>query len=163
MHQMHGSSRHSASGRTSGDAPARRITTSLFLSNLTAADGEWLDRALPQLLRRARPQSGAVRVEDVALRYRPGHLSVADALDATAVLFAPLASAGASIERRGEWFICDEDDDDDEDFLHTRVPSSLDDTPQEDLLVSARVLVDANGDDAGAAALYWAVLALGGL
>lgn len=163
MHQMHGSGRHQFGARTGGEAPARRITTSLYLANLTAADGEWLKRTLPLLARRARPQAGAVRVEDVALRYRPGHLSIADALDATSVLLAPFASAGAGIERRGEWYICDEDDDEDEDLLQSRLPGSLDDSPQEDLLVSARVIVDADGDDAGAAALYWAVLALGGL
>lgn len=142
-------------------ANEHRVRTSIFLPRLTVGDGEWLAQVLPALQHRARVQPQAVRVEDVSLRYRSGRLGIADALDATAALLEPFAAAGASIERRGEWYISDDDDDDDDDTLfETEQPAGLDESPEEDLLVSARVVVDAAGDDAGAAAIYWAVLAL---
>lgn len=137
----------------------RRVRTSIFLPRLTVGDGEWLAQVLPALQHRARVQPQAVRVEDVSLRYRAGRLGIADALDATAALLEPFAAAGATIERRGEWYISDDDDDDDT-LFETEQPVGLDEAPDEDLLVSVRVVVDAAGDDSGAAALYWAVLAL---
>ena len=137
----------------------RRVRTSIFLPRLTIADGEWLARTLPTLQRKARPQPEAVRIEDVALRYRSGRLGIADALDATSALLEPFAAAGASLEHRGEWYISDDDEDDDELFDADR-PATLDDAPDQDLLVSVRVVVDAAGEDGGAAALYWAVLSL---
>jgi hypothetical protein len=140
-------------------AVERRVRTSIFLPRLTVGDGEWLAQALPALQHRARVQPQAVRVEDVSLRYRAGRLGIADALDATAALLEPFAAAGATIERRGEWYISDDDDDDDT-LFETEQPVGLDEAPDEDLLVSVRVVVDAAGDDSGAAALYWAVLAL---
>lgn len=143
------------------DESGRRVQATVFLPRLTAADGEWLARVLPTLQRRARPEPQAVRVEDVALRYRSGRLGIADALDATAALLEPFATAGAAVEKRGEWYICDEEDDDDE-LFDTDRPLRLEAVPDEDLLVSARVCVDASADDPGAAALYWAALALVG-
>ncbi len=136
------------------------MRASLFLPGLSVADGEWLGQVLPDLLRHARPEPQAVCVEDVALRYRSGRLGVADALDATALLLAPLSAAGAAVERRGEWYIVDEDEDDEEDLFDTDRPVPLVKAPDQDLLVSARVNIDAVASDAGAAALYWAVLAL---
>lgn len=118
------------------------------------ADGEWLARVLPVLQGQARPAADAVQVEDIVLRHRPGRLGIADALDATATLLDPFAAAGATLERRNEWYI---DDDEDEDENPRRTLFG-DDEP--DLLVSARLIVDAAADDAGAAALYWAALAL---
>ena len=139
---------------------ARRVRTSIYLPHLTVADGEWLAKTLPMLQRNARPEPQAVQVEDVALRYRSGRLGIADALDATAALLAPLATAGAAIEHRGEWYISDDDDDEHSDLFETEQPTSLSEMPREDLLVSARFVVDAAATDAGAAALYWAVLGL---
>ncbi len=140
----------------------RRVRASIFLPRLTVADGEWLARTLPALQRRARPEPQAVRVEDISLRYRSGRLGIADALDATAALLEPFAAAGASLERRGEWYICDEDEDEDGDvdLFDTDRPAGLGKAPEQDLLVSARVLVDAAAEDAGASALYWAVVSL---
>ena len=136
----------------------RRVQATIFLPRLTVADGQWLARVLPQLQRKAHPEPGAVRVEDVALRYRSGRLGIADALDATAELLSPFAAAGADLERRGEWYICDEDEEDDDD--DDERPARLIDEPDHDLLVSARVVVDAAADDAGSAALHWVALAL---
>ncbi len=138
----------------------RRVRTSIYLPHLTVADGEWLAKTLPALQRNARPEPQAVQIEDVALRYRSGRLGIADALDATAALLAPLATAGASIEHRGEWYISDDNDDDRSELFETEQPTPLSDMPREDLLVSARFVVDAAATDAGAAALYWAVLGL---
>lgn len=126
----------------------------VLLKHLTVADGEWLARVLPTLQGHARPAADAVRVEDVVLRHRPGRLGIADALDATATLLDPFAAAGATLERRNEWYI---DDEDDEDEAPRRV---LFDDDEPDLVVSVRVIVDAAADDPGAAALYWAALAL---
>ena len=44
--------------------------------------------------------------------------------------------------------------------LESDRPAELSDAPDQDLLVSARVIIDASGADSGAAALYWAVLSL---
>ncbi|HEY7984138.1 MAG TPA: hypothetical protein VID73_08220 [Ktedonobacterales bacterium] len=139
----------------------RRIEATIFLPRLTVADGEWLAKLLPALQRKARAQTGAVTVEDVTIRHRSGHLGVADAMDATTHLLAPFAVAGADVERRDEWILDDgeEDDDDDDEDEH---PARLADEPDEDMLVSARVTVDAAADDAGAAALHWVALALAG-
>ncbi len=144
---------------TRQDEAERRVRTSVFLPRLTVADGVWLGRTLPSLQHNARPEPQAVRVEDVALRYRSGRLGIADALDATSTLLAPFAAAGAALEHRGEWYIADDDDDDDDKFESDR-PAELSDAPDQDLLVSARVVIDASGTDGGAAALYWAVLSL---
>lgn len=141
------------------DESGRRVQATVFLPRLTTAEGEWLAKVLPALQRRARPEPQAVRVEDVALRYRSGRLGIADALDATAALLEPFVAAGATVEKRGEWYICDEEDDDDE-LFDTERPLRLEAAPEEDLLVSARICVDAAADDPGAAALYWAALAL---
>jgi hypothetical protein len=135
----------------------RRIRMSVMLSRLTVADGLWLERSLPGLMRRARPAAGAVRLEDVVLRHRRGRLGVADALDATATLLEPFAAAGAELESRGEWYVADEDDEDDDDDER---PPRLHESPEHDLLVSVRVAIDATAEDAGAASLYWAALAL---
>ena len=139
----------------------RRIEATIFLPRLTVADGEWLAKILPALQRKARAQSGAVAVEDVTIRHRSGQLGVADAMDATTRLLAPFAVAGADVERRNDWILDDGDDDDDDDDEDER-PARLEDEPDQDLLVSARVTVDAAADDAGAAALHWVALALAG-
>lgn len=137
----------------------RRVRASVFLPRLTVEDGEWLAKTLPLLERNARPEPLAVRVEDISLRHRSGRLGIADALDATSALLAPLVAAGAAVDRRSEWYIPD-DEDEAEDLFHSERATNLLDAPSQDLLVSARVVVDAAGDDAGAAALYWAVLVL---
>ena len=137
----------------------RRVRASVFLPRLTVADGVWLAQTLPVLQHHARPEPLAVRVEDISLRYRSGRLGIADALDATSTLLEPLVAAGAAVDRRGEWYIAD-DEDEDEDLFHSERATNLSEAPGQDLLVSARVIVDAAGDDAGAAALYWAVLVL---
>ena len=165
----------------------RRIQTSLLLTRLTVGDGQWLAQTLPALQGRARPAPGAVRLEHIALRYRSGRLGIADALDATEALLHPFAAAGAQVERRHEWYIADDDDDDDDDSEHDDVgqqftgplgppptwwisqirqagispvdPRSKPAEP-EDLLVTVRAQVDASAEDAGAAALYWALLGL---
>ncbi len=153
------SSAYGRNGRQ--DEAERRVRTSVFLPRLTVADGEWLGRTLPSLQRSARPEPQSVRVEDVALRYRSGRLGIADALDATSTLLEPFAAAGATLEHRGEWFIADDDDeDDDEDSFESEQPAQLSSAPDQDLLVSARVIIDASGGDGGAAALYWAVMSL---
>ena len=165
-------------GHGSGQEPERRIRANVFLRRLTVADGQWLAQTLPALQRRARPAPDAVRLENVALRYRSGRLGIADALDATEALLQPFAAAGAQVERRHEWYISDDDDDDDDDddttgphptlggasWWATQFASSQPDEPpaasEQDLLVSVRVRIDASADDAGAAALYWATLGL---
>ncbi|MEO7002744.1 MAG: hypothetical protein ABI068_13105 [Ktedonobacterales bacterium] len=166
-------------GQSGGQEPERRIRANVFLRRLTVADGEWLAQTLPTLQRRARPALDAVRLENVALRYRSGRLGIADALDATEALLQPFAVAGAQVERRHEWYISDDDDDDDDDddvstgphptssassWWATQFASSQPDEPptieEHDLLVSVRVRIDASAEDAGAAALYWATLGL---
>ncbi len=158
--------------QTNTPSSERRVHISVLMTGLTVEDGEWLARTLPALMRKSRPAHGAVRVEHVALRYRSGRLGVADALDATAALLEPFAAAGAELERRNEWYITDDDDEDDEgdddddddlssSSLFGRGHSArLDESPEQDLLVSARLQVDATAEDAGAALLYWAALGL---
>ncbi len=138
----------------------RRVRATVFLPRLTVTDGEWLGRVLPTLQHHTRPEPQAVRVEDVALRYRSGRLGIADALDATAALLQPFAAAGAALEHRGEWYIADDDEDEDEELFDPDRPVHLRRAPEHDLLVSVRVIVDAAAEDAGAAALHWAVLGL---
>ena len=141
------------------DHTERRVQATVFLPRLAAVDGEWLAQVLPTLQRRARPEPQAVRIEDVSLRYRSGRLGIADALDATAALLSrsprrepPSRSvaSGTSVTKMMTTTS----------LFDTDRPATLDAAPQEDLLVSARVCVDAAADDPGAAALYWAVLAL---
>lgn len=138
----------------------RRVHATIYLPKLTTADGDWLKRTLPHLQRNARPDPHAVRVEDVVLRYRSGRLGIADALDATATLLQPLVTAGASLERRAEWYIMDDEDEEEDFFLDPDRPAKLKDAPEHDLLVSARMIVDAAAEDAGAAALHWVALSL---
>lgn len=146
--------RAAAQSRSNGSSSERRVRGRILLKHLTVDDGEWLATVLPTLQHHTRAVADAVRIEDVVLRHRPGRLGIADALDATATLLDPFAAAGASIERRNEWYI---DDDDEEDESPRRLLFG-DDEP--DLMVSLRVIVDAAADDAGAAAIYWAALAL---
>lgn len=140
----------------------RRVRDTIFLPRLTVDDGTWLRRILPHLQGRVHAAAGAVRVEDIALRYRSGRLGVADALDAAAELLSPWAAAGADLDRRNDWSIADDDEDDDVDDDEEDQPARLEDEPDEDLLVSLRVVVDAEADDAGSAALHWVALALAG-
>jgi hypothetical protein len=147
------------------DAEELRVRDTIFLPRLTVGDGEWLRKVLPHLQGRAHAAAGAVRVEDIALRYRSGRLGVADALDATAELLSPWAAAGADLDRRNDWSITDDDEDDDEDdddADEDEQPARLEDEPDQDMLVSLRVVVDAAADDAGSAALHWVALALSG-
>src|SRR5262249_21957000 len=138
-----------------GSPSERRVRGRIHLRHMTPADGEWLARVLPALQGHARPAPDAVQVEDVVLRHRPGRLGIADALDAAAILLDPLSAAGATVERRSEWYIDDDEEEEDETPRRTLFG---DDDP--DLLVSVRLIVDAAADDGGAAALYWAALAL---
>lgn len=156
------SHRHTPPIWPSGGADERRIQDTLYVPRLTVADGAWLKRVLPALQRRARALRGAVSVEDIALRYRRGRLGIADALDAASEALAPLAAAGADLEHRSAWMIGDddEDDDDDDDDDDEERPARLSEEPDQDLLLSMRVMVDAAADDAGAAALHWVFLAL---
>jgi len=150
-------------GATSGSgAPERRINASVFLARLTAADGIWLNQILPALQRGVHARADAVRVEDVVLRHRPGRLGIADAMDATAEILRPFSVAGATLDHRSQWFIADEDDDDDDadELPVARRLAELIKTTDEDLLVNARVVIDASVEDAGAAAIYWAILGL---
>ncbi len=75
---------------------------------------------------------------------------------------APLFStAGATLEHRNQWYIADDDDDDDtDDAPVARRLAELIKSSEDDLLVNARVVIDASAEDAGAAAIYWAILAL---
>jgi hypothetical protein len=143
----------------SADDDERRIQATIYLPRLTVADGLWLARVLPALQRKSHAQAGAVCIQDVGLRHRSGRLGIADAMDAAAELLSPFATAGADVERRSEWYIYDEDEEDDEDDEDER-PARLSDEPDHDLLVSARMVVDAAADDAGSAALHWVALAL---
>lgn len=150
-------------GATSGGvSQERRISASVFLARLTAADGAWLNQILPTLQRGVRARTDAVRVEDIVLRHRPGRLGIADAMDATAELLRPLSVAGATLEHRNEWYIADEDDDDDDtdEVPVARRLAELINASDDDLLVNARVVIDASAEDSGAAAIYWAILAL---
>ena len=149
-------------GASSGGGQERRINASVFLAHLTAADGVWLDQILPALQRGVRARADAVRVEDIVLRHRPGRLGIADAMDATAEILRPFSVAGATLEHRNQWFIADDDDDDDDtdEAPVTRRLAELIKTSDDDLLVNARVVIDASVEDSGAASIYWAILAL---
>ena len=149
-------------GGTSGNGgQERRINASVFLARLTAADGVWLNEILPTLQRGVPARTDAVRVEDIVLRHRPGRIGIADAMDATAEMLRPFSVAGATLEHRNQWFIADEDDDDDTaDTPSARRLADLIKTSDDDLLVNARVIIDASVEDSGAAAIYWAILAL---
>ena len=149
-------------GGTSGNSgQERRINASVFLARLTAADGAWLDQILPTLQRGVPARTDAVRVEDIVLRHRPGRIGIADAMDATAEMLRPFSVAGATLDHRNQWFIADEDDDDDDtDAPVARRLADLIRTGDDDLLVNARIIIDASVEDSGAAAIYWAILAL---
>lgn len=149
-------------GATSGSSnQERRINASVYLAHLTAADGAWLNQVLPTLQHGIRARADAVRIEDVVLRHRRGRLGIADAMDATAELLRPFATAGATLEHRNQWFIAEDDDDDDADEAPVaRRLTDLIKASEDDLLVNARVAIDAAADDSGAAVIYWAILAL---
>lgn len=149
-------------GATSGSPnQERRINASVYLAHLTAADGAWLNQVLPTLQHGIRARADAVRIEDVVLRHRRGRLGIADAMDATAELLRPFATAGATLEHRNQWFIAEDDDDDDADEAPVaRRLTDLIKASEDDLLVNARVAIDAAADDSGAAVIYWAILAL---
>src|SRR5260221_8285160 len=91
-----------ASSRSGGSPSERRVRGRIHLRHMTAADGEWLAHVLPTLQGHARPAPDAVQVEDVVLRHRPGHLGIADALDAAAILLDPFSAAGAPPPPRTE-------------------------------------------------------------
>ena len=150
------------SGASGIGGQERRINASVFLARLTAADGVWLNQILPALQRGVPARTDAVRVEDIVLRHRPGRIGIADAMDATAEMLRPFSVAGATLEHRNQWFIADEDDDDDDsaDTSVTRRLAELIKTSDDDLLVNARIIIDASVEDSGAAAIYWAILAL---
>ena len=149
-------------GPSGNGGQERRINASVFLARLTAADGVWLNQILPALQRGVPARTDAVRVEDIVLRHRPGRIGIADAMDATAEMLRPFSVAGATLEHRNQWFIADEDDDDDDsaDTSVTRRLAELIKTSDDDLLVNARIIIDASVEDSGAAAIYWAILAL---
>lgn len=148
-------------GASSGGGQERRINASVFLAHLTAADGAWLDQILPALQRGVHARADAVRVEDIVLRHRPGRLGIADAMDATAEILRPFSVAGATLEHRNQWFIADDDDDEDTDVAPVaRRLADLIKSSDDDLLVNARVVIDASVEDSGAASIYWAILAL---
>lgn len=150
-------------GASNSIGQERRINVSAYLARMTAADGAWLNQVLPALQHGVRARADAVRVEDVVLRHRRGRLGIADAMDATAELLRPLAVAGATLENRNEWYIADDDDDDDDESDETPIARRLAEiikSSDEDLLVNMRIVIDAAADDSGAAAIYWAILAL---
>jgi hypothetical protein len=148
-------------GASGNGGQERRINASVFLARLTAADGAWLDQILPTLQRGVPARTDAVRVEDLVLRHRPGRIGIADAMDATAEMLRPFSVAGATLEHRNQWFSADEDDDDDDtDAPVARRLADLIKTSDDDLLVNARIIIDASVEDSGAAAIYWAILAL---
>ena len=74
-----------------------RVHATVFLRKVTVSNGAWLARTLPKMQQRSRPEPGAVRVQDIALRYRSGRVGIADALDAAAAVLTPLAAAGAEL------------------------------------------------------------------
>ncbi len=148
-------------GASGNGGQERRINASVFLARLTAADGAWLDQILPTLQRGVPARTDAVRVEDIVLRHRPGRIGIAVAMDATAEMLRPFSVAGATLEHRNQWFIAVEDDDDDDsDAPVARRLADLIKTGDDDLLVNARIIIDASVEDSGAAAIYWAILAL---
>ncbi|HEX8998137.1 MAG TPA: hypothetical protein VF812_19090 [Ktedonobacterales bacterium] len=158
-------------GSASPQHQQRRIQETVTLSGLTIAEGEWLARLAPELTGTACASQDAVSVRDIALRYRPGRLGIADALDATEEIFAPLAAAGASVEPRHRWEIVDDEDEgltltangSPRSFaeamrLHQLRAKRLPD--EVDLSVDAIMVVDAAADDIAAAAIFWLALAL---
>jgi hypothetical protein len=161
-------------GRSNGGSASpqqRRIQETVTLAGLTIAEGEWLAQLTPGLVGAARAAQDAVCVRDVALRYRPGRLGIADALDATEELFAAFAAAGAIIEPRHRWEIVDDEDEgltltangSPRSFaeamrLHQLRAKRLPDDV--DLSVDAVLIVDAAADDIAAAAIFWLALAL---
>lgn len=161
-------------GRSNGGTASpiqRRIQESVTLSGLTISEGEWLAQLTPGLVGSTRATPDAVIVREIALRYRPGHLGIADALDATEEIFASFAAAGASIEPRHRWEIVD-DEDEALTLTANGGPRSFADAmrlrqlrakrlPDElDLAVDAVLVVDAAADDLAAAAMFWLALAL---
>ncbi|HZC07698.1 MAG TPA: hypothetical protein VE338_18825 [Ktedonobacterales bacterium] len=155
----------------SASPPQRRIQETVTLSGLTIGEGEWLMRLTSHLVGGARASQDAICVREIALRYRPGRLGIADALDATEEIFAPFAAAGASIEPRHRWEIVDDEDEgltltangSPRSFaeamrLHQlrakRMPDHV------DLSVDAVLIVDASADDRAAAVMFWLALAL---
>lgn len=134
-----------------------RVCASLRLPRLTVSDGEWLERTLTATMGRVRAQVDSVVVKDVTLRYRPGRLGVADAMDAASQILAPLSRAGASVEPRDDWYIADDDDEDDEE---KQGPVWYIQYPDEDLMLRARIDFNASAEDVGAAILHWVLRSL---
>ena len=160
-------------GRSNGGSasPQRRIQETVTLSGLTIAEGEWLALLTPGLVGAVRATPDAISVRDIALRYRPGRLGIADALDATEEIFASFATAGATIEPRHRWEIVDDEDEgltltpngSPRSFAEAmrlrqlrakRLPDDI------DLAVDAILVVDAAADDLASAAMFWLALAL---
>lgn len=138
-----------------------RVSVSLPLQ-LTVSDGEWLGRTLSATLGRVRAQVDTVVVKDVTLRYRPGRLGVADAMDAAAQVLAPLSAAGASVEPRDDWYLADEDEEEDDgEAVASKAQAWHKQYPDEDLILRARVDFNAPAEDVGAAILYWVLRSLG--
>lgn len=150
----------------------RRIEETVTFSGLTIAEGEWLAETTPDFTEGGCAAQDAVAVRDIALRYRPGRLGIADALDATEEIFAPLARAGAVIESRHHWEIIDDDDGDEPGMIVNGSPRSFAEAmrlhqlharrlPDDvDLSVDATLVVDAAADDRVAALLFWLALSL---
>ncbi len=149
----------------------RRIQETVTLSGLSIGEGEWLALLTPGLVGAVRATPDAVTVRDIALRYRPGHMGIADALDATEDIFASFAAAGATIDPRHRWEIVDDEDEgltlsangSPRSFAEAmrlrqlrakRLPDDI------DLAVDAVLVVDASADDLAAAAMFWLALAL---
>ncbi|HEX8733256.1 MAG TPA: hypothetical protein VF725_14485 [Ktedonobacterales bacterium] len=160
-------------GRLNGGSasPQRRIQETVTLSGLTIGEGEWLAQTAPSLIGSARASADAICLRDIALRYRPGAMGIADALDATEEIFATFAAAGASVDPRHRWEIVDDEDEgltltangSPRSFAEAmrlrqlrakRLPDSV------DLSVDAVLVVDAPADDLAAAAMFWLSLAL---
>ncbi len=168
-----GNGPNGGNGGNGGSQP-RRIQETVTFAGLTIAEGEWLAEMTPDFIGAARAAQDAITVRDVALRYRPGRLGIADALDATEEIFRPFARAGAVIESRHHWEIIDDDDGDGDGpgmvihgsprsfaeamrlhQLHARrLPDDV------DLSVDATLVVDAAADDRVAALIFWLALCL---
>ena len=161
-------------GRSRGgpaSPPQLRIQETVTLSGLTIGEGEWLARTTPGLVGTAQAAQDAICVREISLRYRPGRLGIADALDATEEIFAPFAAAGANIEPRHRWEIVD-DDDEALTLIANGMPRSAAELMRQhqlrakrmpdsvDLSVDAVLIVDAAADDLAAAAIFWLALAL---
>jgi hypothetical protein len=160
-------------GRSNGGSasPQRRIQETVTLAGLTIGEGEWLADNTPNLIGATRATPDAIYVRDIALRYRPGALGIADALDATEQIFAAFAIAGATIDPRHRWEIVD-DEDEGLSLSANGSPRSFAEAmrlrqlrakrlPDEvDLSVDAVLVVDAPSDDLAAAAMFWLALTL---